>query len=144
MSQPHLQLHSALLQLGLLQGADKLVAKGRFPAVLHHLRLPLVDHALEARDVRRDLPQQPDPNSRVSTPSTGQACHCNDRQEQLKLLPVVEEGESQPAPGALQEFWVAAHTLQVLAAGAGGEKACTQLVQFLLELLDLEQERLAL
>lgn len=81
-----------------------MVPKGWPAAVLHHLALPLLDHALEPGDVGQDLPQQSDLGSRLSTPATRQPPGLQASQKQLTSLSAVEEEELQCALGAGQDL----------------------------------------
>lgn len=115
----HLQLQSALLHLGVLQGADKMVPKGWPAAALHHLASPLLDHALEPRDAGWDLLQQSDLDSRPSVPTAWQFPCLQAAHEQLTSLSAVEERELQFAPGAGQGSPITARVFGGAAGGAG-------------------------
>lgn len=102
----HLHLQGAPLHLSILQGADKVLPKGRPAAVLHCPALPLLNHTLEPRGVGWDSLQQSEPDGHLSVPVAGQAPHLQAAHQQLTLLPAVQEGELQTALGAGQGAWV--------------------------------------
>lgn len=115
----HLQLQSALLHLGVPQGADKMVPEGWPAAALHHPASPLLDHALEPGDMGRDLLQQSDPDSRPGVPAAWQPPCLQAAHEQLTSLSAVEERELQFAPGAGQGSPITARVFGGAAGGAG-------------------------
>lgn len=125
----HLHLQGAPLHLSILQGADKVLPKGRPIAVLHRPALPLLNHTLEPRDVGWDPPQQSEPDCHLSVPAAGQAPHLQAAHQQLALLLVVQEGELQTALGDGQGARVTAWVFSDAAgeAGMGCLQSCSQL-----------------
>jgi len=61
--------------------------------LLHHLTLPLLEHAMEPSDVGWNLPQQLDLDCRLSTPVSRQPLGLQASQKQLTSLSVAEKGE---------------------------------------------------
>lgn len=114
----HLQLQSALLHLGVPQGADKMVPEGQPAAALHHPASPLLDHALEPGDAGRDLLQQSGPDCRPGMPTAWQPPCLQAAHEQLTSLSAVEERELQFAPGAGQGSPIIARVFGGAAGGA--------------------------
>lgn len=106
-----------------------MVPKGWPAAVLHHPAFPLLDHALETRDVGWDVPQQSDPDGRLSTLPARQPPGLQASQKQLTSLSAVEERELQCAPGAGQEPQITARAAEVLGPAGGGDEAGARRVQ---------------